>query len=159
MENGIGPDEAATLVAAASRAAAWAYAPYSAFHVGAALLADSGRVYAGCNVENASYGLSICAERAAVSAAVSAGEHAFRAVAVVGHRAVRVPAPADHGPAAITGGECLPCGACRQVLTEFCHDDMPVLTEDAAGAIRWRRLGDLLPEAFRLPGPVPGKPG
>ena len=154
MHEGIGPDGAATLVAAASQAAVRAYAPYSAFHVGAALLADSGRVYAACNVENASYGLSICAERAAVFAAVSAGERAFRAVAVVGRRVTRVVAGSDQGAVA-PGGECLPCGACRQVLAEFCHDDTPVLTQDAAGAIRRRRLGDLLPEAFRLPTPDP----
>jgi len=143
------PDLAATLVAAASEAAARAYAPYSAFHVGAALLGASGRVYAACNVENASYGLSICAERAAVCAAVAAGERILRAVAVVGRRADTE----DPSRPRAAEGECLPCGACRQVLAEFCGDDTPVLTLAADGGIRWRRLGALLPEAFRLAPP------
>ncbi len=157
MGEGLRPASAATLVAAASEAAAQAYAPYSAFHVGAALLGESGAVYAACNVENASYGLSLCAERAAVCAAVAAGERRFRAVAVVGRRAGR-----DHSrehtsvvqersnAGAVAAAECLPCGACRQVLAEFCGPQTTVFTVDAAGSIHRRRLGDLLPEVFRL---------
>jgi len=147
---------AATLVAAAAEVASRAYAPYSGLAVGAALLGQSGRVYAACNVENASYGLSICAERAAVFAATAAGERLLRAVAVVGGPAAAQPTVPAALVAALPGapvgvGECLPCGACRQVLVEFCDDDTPVLTLTADGTIRRRRLGDLLPDAFRLP--------
>ena len=88
---------------AARRAAGAAYAPYSRFRVGAAVLARSGRIYCGCNIENASYGLCICAERSAIAAAVSAGERAVRAVAVY------TPTPLPKSP----------CGACRQVISEF----------------------------------------
>lgn len=88
------------------------YAPYSDFHVGAALLAKSGKVYTGCNIENAAYSPTNCAERTAVFKAVSEGERAFTAIAVVGGK----------------GGElaelCAPCGVCRQVLAEFCDENM-----------------------------------
>jgi cytidine deaminase len=92
-----------SLEKAARKAVGAAYAPYSRFRVGAAVLAKSGRIYSGCNVENASYGLCICAERAAIAAAVSAGERAVRAVAVY------TPTPLPKSP----------CGACRQVISEF----------------------------------------
>ncbi len=153
MSAGGGTETDATLVAAAAAVAGRAYAPYSRFQVGCALLGGSGAVHTGCNVENASYGLGICAERAAVCAAVAAGERALRAVAVVGgRRPPRATAAADLGGGRVGAGpECLPCGACRQVLAEFCPDDTPVLTLGADGRIARRRLGDLLPEAFRLP--------
>lgn len=152
MSAGGDADADATLVAAAAAAARRAYAPYSRFHVGCALLGGSGAVHAGCNVENASYGLGICAERAAVCAAVAAGERALRAVAVVGgRRPPRANAAGTGGGPVVAGPECLPCGACRQVLAEFCPDDTPVLTLGPDGRIARRRLGDLLPEAFRLP--------
>lgn len=131
-------ETAAALLDAAAAAARRAHAPYSRFAVGAAVLGESGRIHAGCNVENASYGLSICAERAAVCVAVAAGERRLCAVALVG------------GPAGAPAGECLPCGACRQVLAEFCAPDCPVLTAAPDGAVR-RRLADLLPEPFGLP--------
>jgi cytidine deaminase len=97
------PAEYARLVRAAARARRRAYAPYSQFPVGAAVLATDGTVYAGCNVENASYGLAICAERVAIHNAVASGRRRLTALAVV-------------GPAGIT---LTPCGACRQVMEEF----------------------------------------
>ena len=118
------------LVSAARAAQARAYAPYSNFRVGAALESESGEVYVGCNVENASYGLTICAERAAVCAAVAAGASRFRRAVVV----------SDADPPAA------PCGACRQVLAEFGRD----LRVDAVGPRRtasWT-IAELLPAAF-----------
>lgn len=118
------------LVDTARAAQAHAYAPYSQFRVGAALEADDGRVFAGCNVESASYGLTICAERSAVCAAVTAGARHFRRAVVV----------TDLDPPAA------PCGACRQLLVEFGAD----LVVDAVGPVSQRRwvLRDLLPAAF-----------
>ncbi len=118
-----------------------AHAPYSRLRVGAAILGGSGQVYTGCNVENASYGLSMCAERAAVFAAIAAGERHLRAVAVLG----------GHGEGAATG--CLPCGACRQVLYEFAAPDLLVWTLDASGHPVSRPLAALLPDAFHLDRP------
>jgi cytidine deaminase len=118
------------LISAARRAQARAYAPYSNFRVGAALEADDGAVFSGCNVENASYGLTICAERAAVFAAVSAGATRFRRAVVV----------SDVDPPAA------PCGACRQVLAEF-GLDLPIDGVGSRATVRWR-LADLLPAAF-----------
>jgi cytidine deaminase len=134
------PDGARPLLAQAREARSHAYAPYSRFPVGAALLADDGRVFTGCNVENASYGLTICAERVAVGKAVSEGVRRFRAVAVVG--------PEDDAP-------CAPCGACRQVLLEF-GAGMVVVTPDpeAPGGVRIDTAGGLLPDAFG-PGHLP----
>lgn len=97
------PDLERKLVALALEARTRAYAPYSNFHVGAAVLAESGNIYVGCNVENASYGLCICAERNAMAAAIAGGDRRFRAIAVVG---------GNRAPAS-------PCGACRQVMVEF----------------------------------------
>ena len=109
-----------------------AYAPYSGFAVGAALLDDQGQVHGGCNVENASYGLTICAERAAVASAVAAGVRSFRALAIVSTGAVP------------------PCGACRQVLSEFV-DSLPIWLADAdvADRIFETTLAALFPSPFR----------
>lgn len=107
-----------------------AYAPYSRFHVGAAIEADDGSVHVGCNVENASYGLTICAERMAVGAAVAAGKRKLRRVAV----ATAVEPPAT------------PCGACRQLLAEF-GLDLEIIAAGPSTERRWR-LRELLPEAF-----------
>jgi cytidine deaminase len=118
------------LIAAARSVQSRAYVPYSKFRVGAALEAIDGRVFVGCNVENASYGLTICAERAAICAAVSAGATKFRRAVVV----------SDVDPPAA------PCGACRQVLAEF-GLDLPVEGVGSKRTVSWR-LADLLPAAF-----------
>jgi cytidine deaminase len=120
---------------AARAARRTAHAPYSSFHVGAAVLDDRGRIHVGCNVENASYGLTTCAERNAVAAAIVRGAGRIRAVAVI--TGARPPAS--------------PCGACRQVLREFGDDDMLVMMAAPKGAATDRRLGTLLPESFSLP--------
>jgi cytidine deaminase len=104
--------------------------PYSKFAVGAALLAKSGRVYTGCNVENASYSLSVCAERVAIYKAVSEGEREFEAIAVVTEKGVP------------------PCGACRQVLREF-GEGIRIIVADVYGKRRIFTLEELLPEAFK----------
>lgn len=118
------------LVKAAVNARLNAYAPYSKFRVGAAVLADSGKVFAGCNVENASYGLTICAERNAIFKAVSEGETRLRALVLC-----------------LEGGGS-PCGACRQVIHEF-GPGIPILTCDPDGQIvSETTLDKLLPEAF-----------
>ena len=119
-----------SLISAARTAQAHAYAPYSNFRVGAALESYDGAVFSGCNVENASYGLTICAERAAICAAVSAGVTRFRRAVVV----------SDVDPPAA------PCGACRQVLAEF-GLDLPIDGVGSRGTVRWR-LSDLLPVSF-----------
>lgn len=118
------------LRAAAEAARAQAYCPYSGYAVGAALEAADGRVFVGCNVENASYGMTLCAERAALTAAVTAGAREFRRIAIVA---------GSEPPVA-------PCGACRQVLAEF-GMDLLVESFGPAGSRRWR-LGELLPDAF-----------
>jgi cytidine deaminase len=122
-------EEDQELVARAQAARALAYAPYSGYQVGAAVRGASGRVFAACNVENASYGLTVCAERAAVFKAISEGESRLVAVAV----------------ATENGGS--PCGACRQVLREF-GPTMRVLVVDGAGRTRAYTLTDLLPDSF-----------
>lgn len=99
------------LLNAARRAALLAYAPYSGFAVGAALLCKNGKIYTGFNIENASFSLTICAERTAFFKALGEGEREFAAIAVVG------------GKAGDFSGECMPCGACRQVMAEFCGKD------------------------------------
>lgn len=126
------------LVSLARAAMARAYAPYSGFQVGAALLAESGEVYLGCNIENSSYSPTICAERTAFVKAVSEGERAFTAIAVVG------------GKRGMISDFCPPCGVCRQVMREFCPDDFRILLGGAGGAIRAFTLAQLLPESFSL---------
>lgn len=106
-----------------------AHAPYSHYRVGAAILTDDGRVFSGVNVENASYGLSICAERSAVFSAITAGASRILAIAVCTENGVS------------------PCGACRQVLGEFAGD-IPIWLSDAAGNVRQTTLYTLLPDYF-----------
>jgi cytidine deaminase len=111
-----------------------AHAPYSGFRVGAALLTADGQIITGCNVENASYGLTLCAERVAIASAVAAGQRRFRALAI----------------AAETSPPPRPCGACLQVIAEFCSEDFPLVLVNGAGERERYRLADLLPHAFRL---------
>lgn len=120
------------LMAAARLAREKAYVPYSRFPVGAALLTEDGTLYTGCNIENASYGLSNCAERTAIFKALSEGHHKFTAIAVV----------------ADTEGPVSPCGACRQVMTEFGIDARVILT-NLKGDTLVTSVRDLLPGAFR----------
>ena len=121
------------LLSAARLAMKKAYSPYSKIKVGAALLSDSGKIFCGANVENASYGLTICAERAAVAVAVAAGARKFIAVAVAWNKK----------------GQVSPCGACLQVLSEFCAG-MEVITAAGGGNITVRKLSDMLPDAFQI---------
>ena len=121
----------------AKKAMLGAYAPYSGYWVGAALLCDDGTVYTGCNIENASYTPTVCAERTAFFKAVSDGKRAFSAIAICGGKEGRIT------------GFFPPCGVCRQVMREFCKDDFTVyLIGD--GEIRTRTLAQLLPDSFSL---------
>lgn len=129
----IDPAVARDLLARAREARSHAYAPYSRFHVGAALLAADGRVFTGCNVENASYGLANCAERVAIGKAVSEGAREFAAIAVTG--------PDDVVPTA-------PCGACRQVLFEFGPRMPLIMPADNADGYQLTSVDALLPGAF-----------
>lgn len=124
--------EDSDIVAAARGAMARAYAPYSRFKVGAAVRGESGRLYAGCNVENAAYPQGWCAEASAIAAMVMAGETRIVEVAVMG------------------GGEapCTPCGGCRQKLYEFAGDDLPIHVCGPQGLRQTVTLGELLPHAF-----------
>ena len=118
------------LLKMAKKARENAYAPYSNFKVGAALMTKDGKVFTGANVENASYGLSMCAERVALFKAVSEGYREFEAIAVI----------------ADTDGPVSPCGACRQVLSEF--GDMDVIMANMKGDVKVMKLSELLPESF-----------
>lgn len=122
---------------AAARARGNAYAPYSDFRVGAALLTNDGRVFLGANMESSSYGATICAERAAFASAVSSGARSFAAIAVAG-------APGSREPQK----PCPPCGLCLQVMAEFCTPDFPVYLADGKGGTVAYPLRDLLPHAF-----------
>ncbi len=129
--NPLTPEMRAQLVQLAAEARRRAYSPYSNYAVGAALLADSGKIYTGANVENAAYPTTMCAERVAVFTAAAQGERSFPAIAVV------------------TSNAGTPCGSCRQVLAEFGLDTM-VIIADADGKIHQEmRVGDLLPGAFQ----------
>ncbi|MEP7184767.1 MAG: cytidine deaminase [Rhodanobacter sp.] len=125
------------LLALARVAREHAYAPYSHFHVGAALLTHDGQRFSGCNVENAAYGLCNCAERTALFAAIAAGckPDDFAALAVIAD----TPAPVS------------PCGACRQVMSELCNEAMPVLMGNLNGDLDQTTVATLLPGSFKLP--------
>lgn len=109
-----------------------AYVPYSKFPVGAALLGENGIVYHGCNIENSSFGMTNCAERTAIFKAVSEGVHTFKALAITGD----------------TEGPISPCGACRQVIAEFCDGGMPVYLTNLKGDVMETTVAELLPGAF-----------
>ena len=126
--------EVTALIAGAGAAGENAYAPHSGYKIGAAVVAEDDRVFFGCNVENASYGLSLCAERSAISAAIAGGAKRIRAVVIV----TRSDPPAT------------PCGACRQWMSELGNDDMEVIVANARGAVRRFTLAQLLPEPFRF---------
>ena len=124
------------LCAAAIEAMGKAYAPYSGYKVGAALLTTDGKVYTGCNIENASYTPTVCAERTAIFKAVSEGDRDFAMIAICG------------GKDGVITGSFPPCGVCRQVMAEFCSKDMPVLMVSGVDSHTAVALGDLLPYAF-----------
>jgi len=119
------------LIAAARKSRENAHAAYSNFRVGAALRATSGRIFGGCNIENATYGLTVCAERVAIFKAISEGERGFDAVAVVTDADSLTP----------------PCGACRQLLWEFCGD-VPVILANYKGKTETEAMRDLFPKPF-----------
>lgn len=115
-----------------------AYSPYSNYRVGAALLCGNGKVYTGCNIENASYGATVCAERTAIFKAVSDGERDFSMLAVAG------------GTDKEISDKFLPCGICRQVMAEFCKPDFTVLVVTGENSYKEFTLSELLPNAFLL---------
>ena len=124
------------LIRAALAARGFAYAPYSGFRVGAALLTKEGRIFTGCNVENASYGAANCAERTAFFKAVSEGERRFDAIAIAGGKGEM---PEDYA---------YPCGICRQVMQEFCEADFIILTVKNEQDYKEYSLKELLPHGF-----------
>ena len=119
------------LIKEAERAKKKAYTPYSKFKVGAAVLCADGKIFTGCNIENASFGLTVCAERVAIFKAISEGSTKFEAIAVIGD----------------TEKPCSPCGACRQVMSEFC-EDTPLIMANSKGDVKIKKVKELLPEAF-----------
>lgn len=123
------------LVQKAREAAEKAYCPYSGYSVGAAVLAESGNIYTGCNVENGSYGATICAERTAILKAVSEGERRISALAISSEEGSDPP---------------FPCGMCRQVMTEFCSADTPVIVYDGDKSVFNFTLEELMPYGFKF---------
>ena len=111
----------------------FSYAPFSKFHVGAALLAKDGEVFTGCNVENSSFGGTICAERTAMVKAVSEGNRDWEAIAIVSSE-----------------GEAWPCGICRQFMREFVDDDFVIITGDDEESLKTYTMNEILPEGFKL---------
>ena len=124
------------LCALAVKAMENAYVPYSGYKVGAALLTKSGKIYTGCNIENASYSPTVCAERTAIFKAVSEGEREFLKIAVAG------------GKNGVITGEFPPCGVCRQVMAEFCIPDFKILIVGGENSFNEYTLSDILPFSF-----------
>lgn len=116
----------------------FSYAPYSNFHVGAALLTSEGEIYTGCNIENAAYGPSNCAERTAIFKALSEGKKEFEAIAIAGGKNGKIE------------NFCPPCGVCRQVLAEFCKKDFKIVLAKSTNEYKIMTLEQLLPESFSL---------
>ncbi|MCQ2550731.1 MAG: cytidine deaminase [Clostridia bacterium] len=110
-----------------------AYVPYSKFHVGAALVTKDGKVFTGCNIENASYPVTICAERTAFSKAISEGYTKFEKIVI-----------------ASSGGKAWPCGMCRQFMMEFCDDDFQIISGDDENSLEVLTLKEILPRGFKL---------
>lgn len=132
---------ASQLLKLAEQASKHAYAPYSGFQVGAALECEDGTIITGCNVENASYGLTICAERNAIFKAVSEGHRKVSCIAIAGREKERE-----------FRGVCPPCGACRQVMEEFASPDCRIILGRSDAQIKEYSLQELLPLGFRLEG-------
>jgi cytidine deaminase len=124
-------EEYKKLISEAEKARKRAYTPYSKFQVGAAVLCADGKIFTGCNIENASFGLAICAERVAIFKAISEGSTKFEVIAVI----------------ADTDKPCSPCGACRQVISEF-GEDIPLIMANLKGDVKIKKIKELLPEAF-----------
>ena len=124
------------LCRAAIQAMKQSYSPYSDFKVGAALLTKDGKIYTGCNIENASFSVTVCAERTAVFKAISEGETEFAMLAIAGGKNGKLQ------------GEVPPCGVCRQVLSEFCDKDFPILLVTDENNFKQYTLGQLLPLTF-----------
>ena len=124
-------EEFKKLIKEAEKARKRAYTPYSKFQVGAAVLCADGKIFTGCNIENASFGLAVCAERVAIFKAISEGSTKFKAIAVISD----------------TDKPCSPCGACRQVISEF-GKDIPLIMANLKGDFKIKKIKELLPEAF-----------
>ena len=127
------------LLRRAEEASQYAYAPYSRFQVGAAVLCADGSIYTGCNVENASYGLGMCAERVAIGKAVSEGQRRIDKIAIAGR---------EEGGA--FRSSCSPCGACRQVIAEFSDENTRVITGNSDGEWKEWSVREILPAAFEM---------
>ena len=127
------------LIEKAFEAQKFCYTPYSNFNVGAALLGANGKIYQGCNIENASYGATICAERTAIFKAVSEGAERIAAIAIAGGLADSE--PSDYA---------FPCGICRQFMKEFCDGDFKIITGDDEDSLKVYTMDEILPEGFRL---------
>lgn len=126
------------LIQKAMEAMQFSYSPYSRFRVGAALLSRDGQIFTGCNIENAAFGPSNCAERTAVFKAVSEGKKEFSAIAIAG------------GPDGTVQKYCPPCGVCRQVLAEFCEKDFKIIMAASVSDFKIMTLEEILPESFTL---------
>lgn len=129
------------LISKAMKARMGAYAPYSKYYVGAALITNEKVVYTGCNIENASFGATNCAERTAFFKAVSAGERAFKAIAIVG-------GPVDSEEDTVFSEYAYPCGVCRQVMQEFCEPDFVIIVAKSLEDYKVYTLKELLPYGF-----------
>jgi len=130
------PDKIEELIEKAKGARAYSYTPYSDFKVGAALLLSTGEIVTGCNIENAAYGPTNCAERTAFFKAVSEGHRDFCAIAIVG------------GKKDVPDSYAYPCGVCRQVMKEFCKDDFAIIVAKSKDEYKVYTLAELLPEGF-----------